>query len=226
MSLGHGASIVRDGLVLHLDAANPKSYPGSGTSWFDLSSNANNGTLVNGVGYSADNKGAMVFDGVNDSSYFPNEIGILDNNPWTISIWANVSTSEIGAGRKGWLIWKGPSNQAANQLISMGVTSNSIEIANWSNDTVFSNALVNFGNWAMYSCTFDGTTIKVYVDSIQLGSKTTTLSIIAGGWYLASRTSVTDFLNYSVSVFHLYNRALTEQEIKQNFEATRGRYGI
>jgi hypothetical protein len=63
MSLGHGASIVRDGLVLYLDATNPKSYPGSGTTWKDLSGNGNNGTLVNGVGYTDANKGSLVFDG-------------------------------------------------------------------------------------------------------------------------------------------------------------------
>jgi hypothetical protein len=52
MALSHSPSIVTDGLVLCLDAGNPKSYPGSGTTWTDLSGNGNNGTLVNGVGYS------------------------------------------------------------------------------------------------------------------------------------------------------------------------------
>ena len=67
MSLNHGGKpIVTDGLVLCLDAANPKSYPGSGTTWTDLSGNGNNGTLVNGVGYNSDNGGSLSFDGVND----------------------------------------------------------------------------------------------------------------------------------------------------------------
>jgi hypothetical protein len=58
--------IVTNGLVLLLDAGNPASYPGSGTTWFDLSGNGNNGTLVNGVGYNSDNGGSLVFDGVDD----------------------------------------------------------------------------------------------------------------------------------------------------------------
>jgi hypothetical protein len=66
MALSHSPSIVTDGLVLCLDAGNPKSYPGSGTTWTDLSGNGNNGTLVNGVGYSGDNLGSLSFDGVND----------------------------------------------------------------------------------------------------------------------------------------------------------------
>jgi hypothetical protein len=58
---------VTDGLVLALDAGNAKSYPGSGTTWGDLSGNGNNGTLVNGVGYNGSNGGSLSFDGVDDN---------------------------------------------------------------------------------------------------------------------------------------------------------------
>lgn len=61
-----GPNITTEGLVLHLDAANLNSYTGTGTTWFDLSGNGNDGTLVNGVGYFEDNQGSMVFDGVDD----------------------------------------------------------------------------------------------------------------------------------------------------------------
>jgi len=65
MGLGHSPSIVRDGLVLYLDAANSKSYPGSGTTFFNLGSSAD-ATLVNGPTYSSNNKGYFTLDGVND----------------------------------------------------------------------------------------------------------------------------------------------------------------
>jgi hypothetical protein len=58
-----GPNVVSQGLVLALDAGNSKSYPGSGTTWSDLSGNGNNGTLVNGVGYNSSNLGSLVFDG-------------------------------------------------------------------------------------------------------------------------------------------------------------------
>ena len=64
MALAHSPKIVTDGLVLCLDAGNPKSYPGSGTTWTDLSGQGNNGTLVNGVGYVGTNGGSLSFDGV------------------------------------------------------------------------------------------------------------------------------------------------------------------
>jgi hypothetical protein len=63
MALSHSPQIVRDGLVLYLDAANIKSYAGSGTTWTDLTKEQNNGTLVNGPTF---DNGAIIFDGVND----------------------------------------------------------------------------------------------------------------------------------------------------------------
>jgi hypothetical protein len=79
MSLHHSPRIITDGLVLFLDAANPKSYTGSGTTWFDLSGNINNGTLVNGVGYSNTSSGSMVFDGVNDLVQHTSNLTALNN---------------------------------------------------------------------------------------------------------------------------------------------------
>lgn len=61
-----GPNIVTDGLVLYLDAANTKSYPGSGTTWNDLSGNGNNGTLINGYIFNSIGNGNLVFDGSND----------------------------------------------------------------------------------------------------------------------------------------------------------------
>ena len=66
MSLNHSPKIVTDGLVLCLDAANRKSYPGSGTTWFDRSGRGNHGTLVNGAAYSSSYTGSIVLDGLND----------------------------------------------------------------------------------------------------------------------------------------------------------------
>ena len=66
MALSHSPSIITQNLVLCLDAGNSKSYPGSGTTWTDLSGNGNNGTLRNSPTYSVDNLGKIVFDGVDD----------------------------------------------------------------------------------------------------------------------------------------------------------------
>jgi hypothetical protein len=78
MGIGYNTSVVRDGLVLYLDAANPKSYPGTGTIVKDIVSNSINGTLLNGVSFSDLNKGIFSFDGVDDYINLQ-DISILNN---------------------------------------------------------------------------------------------------------------------------------------------------
>jgi len=83
MGLYHSPSIVMNGLVLCLDAGNTKSYPGSGTTWIDLSGNSNTGTLTNGPTYSSENGGSLVFDGIDD--YVTTSLGT--HTPYCIDIW-------------------------------------------------------------------------------------------------------------------------------------------
>ena len=73
MALSHSPLIVTDGLVLCLDAANKKSYSGSGTTWTDRSGNGNNGTLVNGPTFDSGNGGSIDFDGVDDNVNLGND---------------------------------------------------------------------------------------------------------------------------------------------------------
>ncbi len=66
MATRYNSQVVKDGLVVCLDAGNPKSYPGTGNTWYDLTINGNNGTLTNGPTFSSINGGGIVFDGIND----------------------------------------------------------------------------------------------------------------------------------------------------------------
>ena len=75
MSYHNGPKIVNDGLVLYLDAANSKSYSGTGTTWTDLSGNLNNATLVNGPTYSSLNGGGIVLDATADVIVTGKQIG-------------------------------------------------------------------------------------------------------------------------------------------------------
>ena len=93
MSLNHSPKIVTDGLVLCLDAASRKSYPGSGTTWFDRSGNGNNGTLTNGPTFSSDNGGSIVFDGTNDYVNCGTTLGNFGTSNFTINFFFKTSTS-------------------------------------------------------------------------------------------------------------------------------------
>ena len=97
MALGHSPSIITNGLVFYIDAANPRCYPGSGT---DLTDNISgiSASLAGGVGFSTVNYGTFTFDGSNDNINFGNSNSVKLLNG-TISAW--VKTSSPGAGFRG-----------------------------------------------------------------------------------------------------------------------------
>ena len=88
MGFATGPKIVTDGLVLALDAASPRSYPGTGTTWYDLTANSLDATLYNGVAYSTDNHGIMVFDGVDDYAQISSS-PLTAINVFTFELWFN-----------------------------------------------------------------------------------------------------------------------------------------
>jgi hypothetical protein len=226
MAFNFSPKVVTDGLALTLDATNPKSYISGSTIWYDLSSNVNNVSLINTPISVYTNVQSYEFNGTNQTAVSSYAHAITGSNPWTISVWANVSSSESGGGRKGWLIWEGGPGQGVNELIAMGVTSGYIEIAHWSNDIGYPNATVTFDGWSMYSCVYNGTNEYVYVNGIRKGSSTFTLSTTTGSWYLCSRANQSEFLNSKIAAFSVYNRALSDTEILQNYNALKGRFGL
>lgn len=222
MALAHNPRIVTDGLVLCLDAANPKSYSGSGTAWGDISGNGNNGTLVNGVGYTTDNKGAMVFDGVDDSSSISG-LNFVGFTGLTINIWyfsninASTALTRASSVSNGFILhYRG----AGFYLVSnTGAVSNYL---GWQ-------TTLPFNEWLMLSATWNGSTMKLYVNGIKQpnersfsGTLATINTILLG--YNFNTTQ--PWTNGKISSFTLYNKELTPEEIQQNFQATRGRYGI
>ena len=130
MALSHGPSpIITNGLVLCLDAADRNSYPGSGTTWTDLSGRGNNGTLQNGVGYSGDNGGSLSFDGVDDyvsigTSGFP-----FGNSAGTLSCWARTNTTAAGFR---WIVSYG--NASPSQSRFLGINGTTYYFGGYAND--------------------------------------------------------------------------------------------
>jgi prepilin-type N-terminal cleavage/methylation domain-containing protein len=220
-------SIVTDGLVLNLDAGNINSYPGlsgNGNTWFDLSGN-NNGTLINGVGYNSTNGGSLVFDGVNDTINFGDilDIGLSD---LTVSTWINSTTKHFGrvvsknnAGADGWWL-------AVNTDGSFGIGIDSV----WSNSSVYdydTRGWINLvGVWNRSS--FAG----IYVNAVNLGnivdisSKSSTNLQTSFNLRVSSRDAGGGWFNGNISKASIYNRALTPEEIQQNFNATKDRFGL
>ena len=221
--IAYYGNIVRDGLVLNLDAAKRDSYPGTGTVWRDIAGGVITGSLVNGPTFNTNNGGSITFDGVDDY-VICTKSNITGNTPWSISIWINVDISKNGAGRQGWMVWRG--GQSTSQLIAIGVTSGYVEVAHYANDTTFTNSPISFGTFQNITVTFNGTTELIYMNGTNTDNKSTSLSLTDGDWYFSSRVGASGFLKCNMSQFIVYNRALSATEVLQNYNATKGRFGL
>jgi hypothetical protein len=227
MGIVYNTSIVRNGLVLHLDAANGKSYSGTGTNWTDLSGFSNNVTLVNGVGYNSANNGAMVFDGVDDyvDFFVPNL-----STTTTVEMWAKI-TSFAGGMFFGWGVYDvyTPSGM-------LGYNTANSDVYGLSAATVTSLGLAS--NWKHYIFEMRSdvsyTNNKIYINGVsqtlsqQLSTEASAnRSFNSGNGRISGwKTDSSYRIPMSCTVFKVHNRALSAQEISQNFNATRGRYGI
>jgi hypothetical protein len=210
--------IITDGLVLNLDAGNPASYPGSGTTWFDLSGFGNNGTLVNGVGYNSGNGGSLVFDGVDD--YVSNSINLGSSNfDYTIII--NFSINSFNGDMRLGGAYSGGTGQLTfgwdNTIFRLWLQST------WNNTNFTFSSNTNYN----ISIVHLSTTTYLYINGLlntTILNKTSFFSNIGLG-----NSFILQFGNYfngKIYTSSIYNRALTASEIAQNFNALRSRYGI
>ena len=224
MGIGYNTSVVRDGLVLYLDAANRKSYPGSGTVVKDIVSNSINGTLLNGVSFSNSNKGIFSFDGVDDYINLQ-DISILNNTingntNWTVCYWCDPL-------QNGRILDRGNIGQDPTGSIELNARSIFRNNTSGSSSTLSTN-IINTG-WN-YVCLTRNSSLLIswYLNGIFSNSTQATESFGGSGiWKIGRRAAnLSGIYSGSISSISIYNKVLTPQEIKLNFEATRGRYGI
>jgi hypothetical protein len=215
--------IVTNGLVLYLDAGNPSSYPGSGTNWTNINGSSFNGTLTNGPTYNSSNLGNIVFDGSND---FVSVVGSTSITTATLLIWVYRNGNQPNYA--GMFYSRGSS---ANGINFFSTTNNLSYTWNGAPNTYnFSSGLVvpNL-QWSMCAVSISATNAVLYVGSSNgLLSATNNVSnspTIINGLRIASDNFWSPFKG-SVSNAMFYNRALSQTEIKQNFDAMKGRYGI
>jgi len=219
--------VIQDGLVLNLDAGNPASYSGSGPTWYDLSGNGNDGTLVNGVGYDITYGGSLTFNGSNQYVNFSFE------NPFaeTIMVWARSTTTNWN--QNGWI---SSSRRQNGHIIHPNQNSKSVSFFVINSGGGQYN---NIGNVVptditiphMYAFTTNGSNShKIYLDG-QLSSESTTsitrTSSLSTDPYTVGRDDAQNrYGNGDIYVVLRYNRELTESEIQENFYILNLRIGI
>jgi len=221
MATAGGPNIIEDGLVLYLDAANTKSYSGTGTAWNDLSGNGNSGTLINGPTFNSDNNGSIVFDGVNDYVNCGNSV-VLNVNQFTANFWVyfNVSaTKEI-------LIKNNNTNNGIGPFEIYQAGTKIAHRINGSGVTGVTSLVIN--TWNMVTLTYNQVHKILYLNTVQenLTPYTTTLSISTGNLTLGAYGNANYPLNGKVAQLTLYNRALSAAEVLQNYNATKSRFNL
>lgn len=220
MGLAHSPKIVTDGLVLYLDAANNKSYPGSGTAWNDLSGNGRNGTLINGPVYNSSNNGNIIFDGSNDYGTVPYSSIFKLATDSTVNVWCKPSANSgnvicyAKGGWTGWLI-------SPSSIVYCGSSTGP-------NDYSYGMSYSNL--WQMITFVVDRTLSKyrTYRNGALLNEGNMTQSALTDTQPLviSARNVPDQFFNGTTTSISIYNRVLSVSEIQQNFNATRGRFGI
>jgi len=260
MGRAHSPSLVMNGLILCLDAGNTKSYPGSGTTWTDLSGNGNNGTLTNGPTFNSSNGGSIVFDGSNDYAEVTTRNTNLEFQPtqphsifcWVYNLTGSTGSSIIsnmdnnGSTYPGWDFWVNSTTEIAAHLISSW-SANTLKVA------ITFDYAANANKWVNIGYTYNGTSpanatnalnsINFYVNSVLTttgkrnanatdGFNTTSETIsynssqrlrVSSRWTSGGVSFPSAFRMSNASI---YNRELSASEIKQNFNALKGRHGI
>jgi len=231
MATEGGPNIVEDGLVLALDAANTKSYPGSGTTWNDLSGSSNSGTLYNGLTFSSNFLGTLEFDGTNDYITTANTT-IADSQ--TFSVWAMVTGGpDSPAGILTQHNYVSTANFGINHISgnklapSIGYTNGTREYSSKpTNFTITHNEIFN----AVLVYNHSENKIYWYINgqldssyTLSLTPKSTNYPICVGRW----DAGYNDYhFNGKVYSGHIHNRALPASEVLQNYNATKGRFGL
>jgi hypothetical protein len=240
--------IVTDGLVLNLDAGFTPSYPKSGTTWYNVGSSSNNGTLINGPTFSTDGGGSVVFDGVDDNTTFSSNT--LGYNPGT--------TGELSL--EIWVYPTGPYSNYNDGNVSQlgglfgqgyfgGTTGFGIGVGNWIiGGTAFSFQVRNGGivsepgftggnkvffqnnNWYHVVGTFTRNEFsRTYLNGVLSSSASSTnLNDISITPTNNARVSVINsfYSGCKMGIARLYNRPLTSSEVLQNYNAQKGRFGL
>lgn len=220
--------IVRSGLVLNLDAGNTASYPGSGTTWTDLSGNSNNGTLTNGPTYTSVSGGAIVFDGNDDyvnaplTSGFPQAMTVITFGKSNNATWNQFAG--LGSARlaNGYIIHN-----------NQGTTNIDYYLLNSSASFILlgGTSVSNIQNYQMYTLSTNGSNNhECYLNNTLVASSSTSITRTNSGSsqdnYLGRDMFGVRYNAVSIGIHMIYNRQLSSAEITQNFNVLRGRFGI
>jgi hypothetical protein len=238
--------IITNGLLLSVDAAQIRSYVGSGNDWSDLSGNVNNGTLTNGAGFTTSGGGAITLDGVDDIVDFGDKTSFTPTSSgFSIEIWYYQTIAIAGSGGYTYLdkyttggptaewIFGGIGGGGLYAWLYDNVNGGFVGRIVTSSDTYLNTSAWNQTVWTYNGGTTDGSN-KIYINSVQrdntnLNFGGTFVSVPNGGLSMAlgrSNSGLGNGMKGNVSCVNIYNKELSSTEIIQNYNAIKSRFGL
>lgn len=232
MATSYSPKIITDGLVLCLDAGDGKSYSGSGTTWTDRSGNGHNGTLHNGPTFSSDNGGLLSFDQTNDfvNTYKNGSELNMSEDSFSIEIAIKQNESPPTSNSQGHAGFGGfPSaislKNTTQYFADVHNPSDARTLVNFHSTSFYS---ANQYNWMILCVTVDNETVKTYTN----GNYYTSATISSGlQSFQSDDFTVANGYGYyrshsNIAYVKMYNKPLTASEVLQNYNATKGRFGL
>ena len=220
MGLDHSPLIVTNGLQVFLDAGNIRSYSGTGNTAFDLSGTGNTSALTNGPTFNSSNLGAFVLDGTNDYILVNSQANILSKTAYTKIAYFYV-TNFANANN---IISGGFSGQHAFWLFSSNKLYSGHNGA-WS--TVTGNTTLSLNTWYFGAVTYtDSSGWKLYLNGIPDGTSADITTFTGNQEVSIGSYGAGNYFAGRIASVQIYNRALSDTEILQNFNATKRRYGL
>jgi hypothetical protein len=226
--LDSGQKIVSNGLMLHLDAAQLRSYSGSGSTWTDLTTNGNNGTL-NGTTFNTSNGGSISFNGSSDyvsfasltnlnNPYASNEVWVYFNNPTAAVNEQPISRTNISPG----------TFNIIKSASFGGILACNMRDSTNTQVTPFSSVVPS--GWVHIVQTYDGNSLLLYANTgVAVSQTISNQTINTGGTLninLGRNASGVAYLNGRIAIARIYDRALSSTEVSQNYNATKSRFGL
>jgi hypothetical protein len=243
MGVKSGPKIAKDSLLIHLDASVSRSYSGSGNTWLDLSGNNNHGYLVNIPTFNSSEAASnFSFNGTDeyiDISTSPDTFS-YNRSSFTVIGWTRYSSlpnpNWTGVILAKWNIGSSQNNEfilnTADNARVFGFSVDYDDGLSWNdapNDTALTTTTYTTNTWYHVCGTFNNGLLSIYLNGILENSVTSAYTTVRTDNTAYLRSALFNNTIYSTgqrAVIQMYNRALTAQEVLQNYNATKRRYGL
>ena len=222
------SAFVSEGLVFHLDAGNPASYSGSGSTWNDLAGSGLTTTLFNSPTYSSDNGGYLSFV-ASSSQYAKTSASLSSTTRWTVEVWHYYTG--VNGGSNPCILSEVWNNTPINFTLGSSTGGNTSLQAAYFNSTWYttaSNYSLPSAGWYHIVGTYDGTTLTLYVNTVSTRTQASAGTPASSGLgiHLMRRWDLGDYWGGYLSIVRIYSRALTSTEITANYDASKARFGL